>query len=38
MSALRLDWKRSRLVPLHKDGEVEQVGNALSCSVLKVCL
>ena len=22
-----LDWKRSLLVPLHKDGDVEQVGN-----------
>ena len=35
-----LDWKRSLLVPLHKDGDVEQVGNyrgiTLGCSVVKV--
>ena len=35
-----LDWKKSLLVPLHKDGDVEQVGNyrriALGCSVAKV--
>ena len=35
-----LGWKRSRLVPLHKDGDVEQVVNyrgiALGCSVVKV--
>ena len=35
-----LDRKRSLLVLLHKDGDVEQVGNyrgvALGCSVVKV--
>ena len=35
-----LDWKRSLLVSLHKDGNMEQVGNyrgtALGCSVVKV--
>ena len=35
-----LDWKRSLVVLLHKDCEVEQVGNyrgiALGCSVMKV--
>ena len=35
-----LDWKRSLLTPLHKDDDVEQVGNyrriALGCSVVKV--
>ena len=35
-----LDWKSSLLVPLHKDGDVEHVGNyrgnALGCSVVKV--
>ena len=35
-----LDWKTSLLVPLHKDGDVEQVDNyrviALGCSVGKV--
>ena len=35
-----LDWKRSLLVPLHKDSGVKQVGNyrriALGCSVVKV--
>ena len=35
-----LDWKRSLLVPLHKDGDVKHVGNyrgiALGCSVVKV--
>ena len=35
-----LDWKRSLLVSLHKDGDVEQVGNyrgiALGYSVVKV--
>ena len=35
-----LDWKRSLLAPLHKDGDVEQVGNyrviALGCCVGKV--
>ena len=35
-----LDWKRSLLVVLHKDGDVEQVGNyrgiALGCNVVKL--
>ena len=35
-----LDWKRSLLVPLHKDSDVELVDNykqiALGCSVVKV--
>ena len=35
-----LDWKRSLLVPLHKGGDVEQVGNyrgiAIGYSVVKV--
>ena len=34
------DWKRSLLVPLHKDGDNEEVGNnrwiALGCSMAKV--
>ena len=34
------DWKRSLLVPLHKDGDNEEVGNyreiALGCNVAKV--
>ena len=34
------DWKRSLLVPLHKDGDDEEVGNyrwiALGCSMAKV--
>ena len=34
------DWKRSLLVPLHKDGDNEEVGNyrgvALDCSMAKV--
>ena len=35
-----LDWKGSLLVPLHKEGDVEHVGNyreiALGCNVAKV--
>ena len=37
-----LDWKKSLLVPVHEDGDVEQVhvgnyrGVALGCSVVKV--
>ena len=35
-----LNWKRSLLVHLHNDSDVEQVGNyrgiALGCSVVKV--
>ena len=35
-----LVWKRSLLVPIHKDGDVEQLGNnrrvALGCNEVKV--